>query len=205
MSGSRSRAIYAPGAAWRGSPRARFFPRTRSLATAVAAVSLLLPQSGYAQDPKPTEYEVEAAYLSNFGRFVEWPAKPAPGEAFNVCVLGQDPFGALLDNALKGEAIGNSPMAARRISGAEEASSCRIVFISSAKDAQLPGILTALGAANILTVSDMPAFTRRGGMIQFVIDGNRVRFEINLNAAQRAGLSLSSQLLKLAVTVRRGP
>ena len=198
MSGNRSSALYAPGVPQYG-VTARF------LATAVAAVGLLLPQSGYAQDPKPTEYEVEAAYLSNFGRFAEWPVKPVPGEAFHVCVLGQDPFGALLDNALKGEDIGNSPMEARRITNAEEALSCRIVFISSAKEAQLPGILTALGSANILTVSDMPAFTRRGGMIQFVIDGNRVRFEINLNAAQRAGLSLSSQLLKLAVTVRRGP
>jgi hypothetical protein len=176
-----------------------------SLGTAVLAASLLAPQSGYTQGPKPTEYEVEAAYLSNFGRFVDWPIKPAAGEAFDVCVLGPDPFGTLLDNALKGEQIGNAHLVGRRLPGAEEISSCRILFISSARENQLPAILTALGTSNVLTVSDMPSFTRLGGMIQFVIEGKRVRFEINLNAAQRAGLSLSSQLLKLAVAVRRGP
>jgi len=183
----------------------RGFARARSLATLLTTISLLAPPGGYAQDPKPTEYEVEAAYLSNFGRFVEWRARPVAGETFNICVLGPDPFGNLLDSALKGEAIANSSMAAKRIAVAEDASSCRIVFISSSKEAQLPGILATLGASNSLTVSDMPEFARRGGMIQFVIEGNRVRFEINLNAAQRAGLSLSSQLLKLAVAVRRGP
>jgi hypothetical protein len=199
MTGNGSRALHSPGH-FRGGLR-----RLGSLRTAVLAACLLVPQSGFTQEPKPTEYEVEAAYLSNLGRFVDWPVKPAPGEAFDVCVLGPDPFGTLLDNALKGEQIGNAQMVARRLSSAEEISSCRILFISSLRESQLPAVLTALGASNVLTVSDMPAFTRRGGMIQFVTEGNRVRFEINLNAAQRAGLSLSSQLLKLAVAVRRGP
>jgi hypothetical protein len=199
MTGNGSRALHTPG------PFRRRRRHIGSFGTAVLAVSLLVPQSGYAQDPKPTEYEVEAAYLSNFGRFVDWQLKPAPGEAFNVCVLGPDPFGTLLDNALKGEQIGNTQLVARRLSGAEEISSCRILFISSMRENQLPAILAALGTSNVLTASDMPDFTRRGGMIQFVIEGKRVRFEINLNAAQRAGLSLSSQLLKLAVAVRRGP
>jgi hypothetical protein len=157
-------------------------------------------------EPKPTEYEVEAAYLSNFGRFVEWPARTgAANDAFNVCVLGADPFGPLLDAGLKGEIINGAPMVARRIATPEEAAGCRILFLSFSKESQLTTILGALGNSNILTVSDMEGFTRRGGMIQFVLDGNRVRFEINLAAAQRARLTLSSQLLKLAVMVRRTP
>ena len=167
--------------------------------------ALLLPQPGPAQDNKPTEYEVEAAYLSNFGRFVEWPARSTPGEPFNVCILGQDPFGPLLDGSLKGENIGGAPLAAKRLSGIDEASSCRILFISSSKEAQLAPLLAALGTSHVLTVSDISGFTRRGGMIQFVLDGNRVRFEINLNAAKHAGLTLSSQLLKLGLGVRRTP
>jgi hypothetical protein len=158
------------------------------------------------QTPKPTEYEVEAAYLSHFGGFVEWPARVgAATDPFYVCVLGQDPFGPLLDAALRDETIGGSPIMAKRLSGTEEISGCRILFLSSSKDIQLKAILTAIGTSNVLTVSEMEGFTRRGGMIQFVLDGNRVRFEINLAAAQRAGLILSSELLKVAVSVRRTP
>jgi hypothetical protein len=181
------------------------------LCLAVALLVCTFPVTGnlHAQAPKPTEYEVEAAYLSNFGRFVEWPARVGAGQTnndpFYVCVLGQDPFGSLLDGALRGETIGGGPMVAKRISGPEDAAGCRILFVSSSRDSQLNAILTALGTSNILTVGEMPGFTRRGGMIQFVLDGNRVRFEINLAAAQRAGLTLSSELLKVAVAVRRAP
>jgi len=178
----------------------------RCLLAAVTLLGITARQNLRAQTPKPSEYEVEAAYLSNFGRFVEWPARAgAANEAFNVCVLGPDPFGSLLDAALKGETIGNTPMAARRVSGPEDAAGCRILFISSAKESQVNAVLKALGNANILTVSDMADFTRRGGMIEFVLQGNRVRFEINLAATQRAGLALSSELLRVAVAVRRGP
>lgn len=160
-----------------------------------------------AQAPQPTEYEVQAAYLSNFGRFVEWPVRPGANERdpFYLCVLGQDPFGPLLDAAVKGETISGAPMAARRVTSATDAANCRIVFVNSTKDSELKGILTTLRTFKALTVSDTFDFTRQGGMIQFVLDGNRVRFEINIAAAQRAGLTLSSQLLKVAVAIRRAP
>jgi len=175
-------------------------------ALAVIACGFSVPWNLHAQTPKPTEYEVEAAYLSNFGRFVEWPARPGSAtDPFYVCVLGQDPFGPLLDAALKGETIAGAPMLAKRIAAPEDAAGCRILFVSSSKDSQLNAILTVLRTSNILTVSDMPGFTRRGGMMQFVLDGSRVRFEINIAAAQRAGLTLSSELLKVAVAIRRAP
>lgn len=176
-----------------------------TLAVVFAACWAFVGASIRAQTPKPTEYEVEAAYLSNFGRFITWPVAARSADTFNVCVLGQDPFGPLLDAALRGESIGASPMAPRRITTTAEALGCRIVYINSAKDNQLKAILAGLRNSSVLTVSDAPDFTRQGGMIQFILDANRVRFEINLAAAQRAGLTLSSDLLKVAVTIRRAP
>jgi hypothetical protein len=197
-----------PLAYGRGSVAGSESPEGRGPLTVCLAIVVLCCVFGplRAQTPKPTEYEVEAAYLSNFGRFVEWPARPGTAnDVFNVCVLGPDPFGPLLDAALKNEIINGAPMMAKRIATPEEAGGCRIVFLNSPKESQLDATLNTLAAAGAVTVSDMANFTRRGGMIQFILDGNRVRFEINLAAAQRARLTLSSQLLKLAVAVRRAP
>ena len=160
-----------------------------------------------AQAPKITEYQVKAAYLANFGRFVEWPnsVAVAKSESFNICVLGHDPFGGALDAAVSGETIDRVPIAAKRISRPQDALDCRVLFISSSEDSQLREVLAALDKTSVLTVSDMPQFARRGGMVQFLLDGNRVRFEVNLAATQRVGLNLSSELLKLAIAVRRAP
>jgi hypothetical protein len=138
---------------------------------------------------------------------VEWPAASASaaGAQFNVCVLGTDPFGQLLDNALKGETIRGVPMMAKRIAGPWESGSCRVLYIGSSTAGRLKAALAALRTSSVLTVSDASDFTRLGGMIQFVLQGNKVRFEINLAAAQRASLSVSSELLKVATAIRRGP
>jgi hypothetical protein len=152
----------------------------------------------------PTEYQVKAAYLYNFGKFVEWPAKvTASDSSFNICVLGQDPFGSTFSRSIAGESIKGKNVLLKRIPRAQEASGCHILFISSSEEARLKEILAALDKTSVLTVSDMPEFTRRGGMIQFVTEANRVRFEVNLTSAERTGLTLSSQLLKVAMTVRR--
>jgi hypothetical protein len=174
---------------------------------ALAASCLIAPDFLAAQDPRPTDYQVKAAYLTNLGRFVnQWSAKTgSPDGTFDICILGQDPFGPDLDRAVKGEKIGVSPLAAKRISGPQESAGCRVLYIGGSNDAQLTAILAALGTTPVLTVSDNPDFVKRGGMIQFVLDGDHVRFEINIAAARRAGLTLSSELLKLARTVRRTP
>jgi hypothetical protein len=160
-----------------------------------------------AQLGKPGEYQVKAAYLSNFGKFVDWPARPPSGrdEPFNVCVIGEDPFGRTLDAALEGETIDRAPMVARRIEKPEDATTCRILFIGSTENGQLQATLAAVGGSNVLTVGESPDFIRRGGIVQFVLQGSKVRFEINLAAAQQMGLKLSSELLKLAVAIRRTP
>lgn len=200
MTGPGSRS-YIPGGSVRRKPRAYL------LALAFLMPGLPVVRSLQGQIPKPTEYEVQAAYLSNFGRFVEWPMKPAVSDKdpFYVCVLGQDPFGPLLDAALKGETIGGAPLAAKKVASVAEAAGCRIAYVNPAKDTPLRGVLLALASSNVLTVGETADFTQQGGMIQFVLDGNRVRFEINLAAAQRARLNLSAQLLKVAVAVRGMP
>jgi hypothetical protein len=160
-----------------------------------------------AQGAKPTDFQVKAAYLYNFGRFVEWPPKVTSAKtgSFTICVLGEDPFGRALDDILAREKIGNQSVAARRISNPRESLDCHILFISSSEANRLNKIIDALDKSAVLTVSDLPEFSQHHGMIQFVLEGNRVRFEVNLSATQKAGLTLSSELLKVATAVRRDP
>jgi hypothetical protein len=146
---------------------------------------------------------VKAAYLYDFGKFVAWPPKVPAGSDFPICVLGRDPFGATFDATIAGETINGKKVVVNRIAKPQEAMNCRILFISASEESQLKEILATLDKSSVLTVSDISQFTRRGGMIQFVIDANRVRFEVNVTSAERAGLILSSQLLKVAITVRR--
>ena len=159
----------------------------------------------HAQQSKPSEYQVKAAYLYNFGRFVKWPPGLAggKGDSFAVCVLGRDPFGSILDSTLAGEALEGKPVVIRRIARPQDAADCRILFVSSTEENHLKEILAAIDQVGVLTVSDIPGFSRRGGMIQFVAEGDRVRFEINLASAESARLVLSSELLKVAAAVRR--
>ncbi|HKR32509.1 MAG TPA: YfiR family protein [Terriglobales bacterium] len=158
-----------------------------------------------AQQQRVSEYQVKATYLYNFGRFVRWPDNFASGKgnSFGVCVLGQDPFGPALNSTFAGETLDGKPVVIRRISKPEDAVGCRILFISSSEEVHLQAILAVLDDEGILTVSDMRDFTQRGGMIQFVLESNKIRFEINLASAESSGLVLSSELLKVASTVRR--
>ena len=184
--------------------RARPCRLSQFMALAVAGV-LVGASCLHAQQAKPSEYQVKAAYLYNFGRFVKWPAGLAAGkgDSFPVCVLGRDPFGPILDSTLAGEALDGKPVVIRRIVRPQDAADCRILFVSSTEENHLKEILAAIDQVGVLTVSDIPGFSRRGGMIQFVVEGDRIRFEINLATAESAKLVLSSELLKVAAAVRR--
>jgi hypothetical protein len=175
------------------------------IAVVALAWALIGPPSMQGQHSKPTEYEVKATYLYNFSRFVEWPVKgtQAQSDSFSICVLGQDPFGPALNAILADVTVAGKSVVAKRIPTPQDAVNCRVLFISSSENTRLKQILTTLGDASVLTVSDLPQFTQRGGMVQFILEGNRVRFEVNLATAERAGLTLSSELLKVAINVRR--
>ncbi len=152
------------------------------------------------------EYQVKAAYLYGFGRFVEWPGSASPGSnLFVVCVLGDDPFGRWLDDVVAGAVMKDKPVSVRRIAQLEDSSVCHTLFISASESARLGQILETLDRRPVLTVSDTPQFVQRGGMIGFSLDGKRVRFTVNLGAAQDAGLLLNSELLRVAATVLRRP
>jgi hypothetical protein len=181
-------------------------PILRRLHAIVVIMWLLIGLPGMqAQNAKPSEYDVKAAYLFNFSRFVEWPAKTAEtaNDSFAICVLGRDPFGTALNTTVARETVAGKNVVAKQILSPQDADHCRVLFISSSEDRRLKQILDVLGTASILTVSDLPRFTERGGMVQFVLAENRVRFEVNSAITERAGLTLSSELLKVAVNVRR--
>lgn len=158
-----------------------------------------------AQKSRPLEYQVKATYLYNFARFVQWPANSAVAKngAFAICILGQDPFGLTLDAVLAGETIDGKAVSAKRVAKPQDAKGCRVLYISSSEESRLKEILATLDKVCVLTVSDMPQFSQRGGMIQFVQQSNKIRFEVNLASTEGAGLTLSSELLKVATTVRR--
>jgi hypothetical protein len=180
---------------------------SQRLAALIVLLVLLRIPVLRSQQPRVSEYEVKATYLYNFARFVEWPptAAIAKTEAFPICVLGQDPFGPALDSVVSGETIDGKAVSAKRVTKQQDAVGCRVLYISLSEETRLKEILTALGKAGVLTVSDIPQFSQRGGMIQFVQDKNKIRFEVNLANAGAAGLTLSSELLKVAVTVRTNP
>ena len=180
-------------------------PRPSRPLAAILVLSLLPAISALpAQQTGPGEYQVKAAYLYQFGRFVHWPAALV-NHSFSICVLGRDPFGPTLETALTGETIDGKDVVPKRISRPQDALSCNILFISSSEEKELSSILAAIDRAGVLTVSEIPGFSQRGGMIQLLSQGRRVRFEVNLAVAGSAGLTLSSELLKLAVSVRRNP
>jgi hypothetical protein len=171
---------------------------------ALTALSAFIFTSTIHAQSSPTEYQVKAAYLYNFAKFVEWPPRVALSESsFNICVLGRDPFDSTFGATVAGENIKGKNVVVKRIPRAQDGASCQILFISSSEEARLKEILAVLDKTSVLTVSDMPQFTLRGGMIQFVTEAKRVRFEVNLTSAERTGLTLSSQLLKVAIGVRR--
>jgi len=157
----------------------------------------------FAQQPHPTDSQVKAAYLFNFGKFVHWPG-PAAADAnasFDICVLGKDPFGRVLDSTVVGASIDDKKVTTKKISSFQGSDHCRILFVSSSEQARLQTIFASAKSGGTLTVSDMPHFADRGGMIQFVPQENKVRFEVNLPATEQAGLTLSSELLKVATRV----
>lgn len=194
------------GESFLSAPRARVSLRPR-ISVTFLLFFLLYPLHLSAQQTKASENAVKATYLYNFSRFVQWPADAAiaKSNSFPICILGENPFGAVLDTILSGESIDGKAVVAKRLAKLQETLDCRVLYISSSEDSRLKEILAVVGNAAVLTVSDIPQFSQRGGMIQFVLAGNKIRFEVNLTNAQTAGLTMSSDLLKVAIAVRKSP
>jgi hypothetical protein len=148
--------------------------------------------------------DVEAAYLYQFGRYVEWPDDlPGNSDTFKICVLGTDPLGDILGETVEGKVLTGRPVAAIQVQALEESRNCQILFIGPSENERMPEYLKALAGARVLTVGRGADFTRRGGMIGFTSEDRRVRFVINVAAAETAKLMLSSRLLRIAIRVER--
>jgi YfiR/HmsC-like len=153
------------------------------------------------------EYQVKAAFLYNFAKFVEWPAGTfaKASDSVEICIVGQNPFGSTLEDMVQGKKIGERTFTVRRLPDTQQASGCQIVFIGAAEWKRTPALLEALRGAGILTVGETGDFTALGGVIGFKLDGTRVRIQIALEAAERSRLRISSKLLSLAEIVKRQP
>jgi hypothetical protein len=141
------------------------------------------------------EYQVKAVYLFNFAKFIEWPAE-APAGPITICIAGQNPFGDVLEETLRGEMVNGRPLTMRVIPGPEPG--CHVVFVP--QGAASTTYLRAVQGSPTLTVGETPDFITQGGIISFILEGGKVRFQIDAKAAERADLRISSHLLRLART-----
>jgi hypothetical protein len=156
-----------------------------------------------AEQPQFSENQVKGAFLTKFAMFVEWPAKPAPGDKTPIVIgiLGDDPFGPQFELALTKETVNGRPFALKRLKDPQEAGGCQILFVGASESARLPEIIGAIRKQPILTVGDQERFAHQGGMINFVKQGGKVRFEVNTAAVETGGLKMSAKLLQVAIPV----
>jgi uncharacterized protein DUF4154 len=181
-----------------------------ALAAIVASLcvgSIVGPAPSAAADRGATEYQVKAVYLYNFARFVTWPdsAFVSPTSPLTLCVLGDDPFGAALDQALANETVGGRSLAARRIANADAAAACQVLFVNAGAASTHVALLRTLRDRPILTVGDDEAFPTAGGMVGFRLEEDTVHITVNQGALREAGLTMSSQLLRIARLVPERP
>jgi hypothetical protein len=173
----------------------------------VALAALSGSPLALAQTKPPSEYEVKAAFLFNFAKFIDWPPGTFESQrsSFAICILGKDPFGRSIDDALQGKSISDHSVSILRVKDAAEGQHCQIMFVATSEPRGIAEILDRLQGANVLLVGESEGFAASGGTIQFTLEDNHVRFLINTDAAGRAGLKVSSKLLALAKIVHGVP
>ena len=169
----------------------------------IALFALCSAQFSPALGQRPSEYQVKAAFLFNFPNFVEWPAEVLPDTSttLTIGILGKDPFGGAFVPFV-GKAVRGRTLIVERSTRLQELPFCHILFICDSEEKYLPQILEHFRNRSVLTIGETKGFARAGVMINFVLHENKVRLEINVEATERAGLKLSSKLLKLAQIVQ---
>jgi hypothetical protein len=169
----------------------------------VLGAILMLLGSARAQSAAAGEYQVKAAFLYNFAKFVEWPPSAFRGATapLQICILGRDPFGQGLRDIVSTKTVNGRKFEVDYLVDMQLARACHILFIASSEKARVKQILESMRGTVALTVSDTEGFAEQGGMIDFVLDNDRVVFEVNRNAAEQAGLKISSKLLSVARVV----
>lgn len=169
------------------------------------AFALSAPVFGASQASQP-EYQIKAVFLFNFTLFTEWPpvAFESAEAPFVIGIVGDDPFGRFLDDAVRGEAVNGHPVVVRRTRRLEDLPTCHVLFVSQSESGRLRQVIAAIRGRPILTVSEIDNFTAGGGMIRFVREASKVRLRVNVEAAKSAGIVLSSTLLRSAEIAPQG-
>jgi hypothetical protein len=163
-----------------------------------------LNRHAQAQPPAASQSDVQAVYLFNFAKFVRWPSG-AEHEPLTICVAAPKKFVDTVTKLVAGEYVETRPLAIRAIQSGGDEAGCAILFVDVSAKEHLDSLLAATVGKPVLTVSDAPGFLDHGGMIQFLVVSNRVRFSVDLRSVDRSGVSLSSELLKVAVSVNGRP
>jgi hypothetical protein len=157
-----------------------------------------------------SEYLIKAGFIYHFAKFVDWPANAMghPDSPIVIGILGTDPFGDVIDSVVAGKKIEGHAFVIRRLKWNNDLKSlrnCDILFVSASMKDHVAEVMNAVKSSPVLTIGETPGFARQGGIIRFVLEDNRVRFEINVDAAHQAGLTISSRLLSLAKIVGAAP
>jgi hypothetical protein len=186
------------------------FRRLQILIVALS-ISLSWAPGAFAQSPEASdssEYLIKAGFIFNFAKFVEWPSNAfaQPDSPIVIGILGTDPFGTIIDKIVQDKKIGTRGFVVKRLKwGADlkELRECKILFIGASERAHMDELVQMLRGLPVLTVGETPGFAERGGVIRFVLEDNRVRFEVNVVAARQADLTISSRLLTLARIIQQ--
>ena len=157
-----------------------------------------------AKEELPSEYQVKAAFLFNFAKYVDWPAAafPGPNAPIVIGVMAKDRFDDDLRQAVEGKTVNGRPFVIKHLAADSELNGCHILFISGLEASRMGAILDKARALPVLTVGEDEPFARNGGIISFVLRNGNVRLDIDLAAAKKAGLTISSRLLAVADVVK---
>ncbi len=178
-------------------------PRSSFAVLAALAALATFAEVSQAKDGPPV-YAVKATFLYKFEPYVTWPgpASATAANTFNICVVGDDPFGRLLDQAVSSERVGGRPILVRRLGAVDRGQGCQIVYLTGSRTQSVADALRSVRGSPVLTVTDADSSANTKGIIHFVVRDNRVRFEIDDQAAAQNGLVISSKLLSLALSTR---
>jgi hypothetical protein len=178
----------------------RLFTRT-TISPLLILLLMLVPPAGFAADPQTlTEYQIKAGFFFNFTRFVEWPENDfaTPTSPIAICVVGETPLTDLLTDVAVGRVVNGRAVSINRVKPTDDLRRCNLLFISAIAERRTAEILASLKKSNTLTVGETAGFPQVGGMINFFIEDNKVKLEMNLGAATRAGLKVNSKLIAVS-------
>lgn len=170
----------------------------------IALLAAVTPLTGTSPAPVD-EYEVKAAFIYNFAKFVAWPARAfkSPADPVAICILGDDPFNGALERAVSGKTVEGRAFTVQQFRETDMECDCQVLFVSSSGRKRFQSVAAGLKAAGVLIIGESMGFATEGGVINFKIESGKVRFEINVDAAEQQQLHISSKLLSLAQVVKK--